>query len=302
MKGKTEVIKEFNEVVNMSAKELETWLKSEDSNSAGWPKDDANEDESETVGHDSGRKIVEILSDNPEKKPEKYTEDQVAHMRKVVSYCKRHLAQETKANSEKSPDEVKKSKSYASLKNWGHDFLKAQASHSSESEQSATPSSELGEQENEENGTEAAHTGDKRKKSDHQAGSNKKKATERTATVTRSKKRQGGSDKDDHEQPNHEDSDGEENNADEGGDEDNEGETQAESDTTPANGPSTGDKVSWEWGGGHPEGTVLEVKEERTTITTKRGNKVSRKGKQADPAVVLDTGSSKAIKLAHELD
>lgn len=40
----------------------------------------------------------------------------------------------------------------------------------------------------------------------------------------------------------------------------------------------------------------------RTTIQTKKGNEVSRKGKPEDPAVVLDTGKSKAIKLNHELN
>lgn len=83
MKNEQDVISEFNEVVNMTAGELEKWLKSDDSESAGWPKE--NED-GETVGHDSGRKIVEILKANPKKNPEKYTEDQVQHMRKVVSY------------------------------------------------------------------------------------------------------------------------------------------------------------------------------------------------------------------------
>lgn len=83
MKGKDQVIQEFNELVNMSASELERWLKSDDSNSAGWPKEDEN---GETVGHDSGRKIVEILKENPEKEAEKYTDEQVEHMRKVVSY------------------------------------------------------------------------------------------------------------------------------------------------------------------------------------------------------------------------
>lgn len=83
MKDNQEVIKEFNELVNMTATDLEKWLKSDDSNSAGWPKET---EDGETVGHDSGRKIVEILNDNPDKDPEKYSEDQIAHMRKVVSY------------------------------------------------------------------------------------------------------------------------------------------------------------------------------------------------------------------------
>jgi hypothetical protein len=83
MKDKNEVIEEFNELINMTASELEKWLKSDDSRSAGWPKEDGG---GESVGHDSGRKIVEILQANPKKEPEKYTEDQVQHMRKVVSY------------------------------------------------------------------------------------------------------------------------------------------------------------------------------------------------------------------------
>lgn len=40
----------------------------------------------------------------------------------------------------------------------------------------------------------------------------------------------------------------------------------------------------------------------RATIETKNGNKVSRDGDEKDPAVVLDTGKSKAIKSAHELN
>lgn len=39
-------------------------------------------------------------------------------MRRVVSYCKRHLAQEGGAKMDPG------SRSYRSLKNWGHDALK----------------------------------------------------------------------------------------------------------------------------------------------------------------------------------
>lgn len=66
----------------------------------------------------SSRHIVDILKNNPDKDPDRYREEDIDHMRKVVSYCKRHLAQE---------EQVKKdtrSKSYKSLKNWGHDALK----------------------------------------------------------------------------------------------------------------------------------------------------------------------------------
>ncbi|KUJ24654.1 uncharacterized protein LY89DRAFT_745616 [Mollisia scopiformis] len=116
VKDNETVIQEFNELVNMSASELEQWLKSEDSTSSGWSKDDGS---GETVGHDSGRKIIEILKKNPKKDPEGYEQDDIDHMRKVVAYCKRHLAQEEKAKKDTD------SKSYKSLKNWGHDALKA---------------------------------------------------------------------------------------------------------------------------------------------------------------------------------
>jgi hypothetical protein len=72
----------------------------------------------ETIGHDSGRKIVAILTKNPKKDPGQYEQDDIDHMRKVVAYCKRHLAQEQKAKQDTE------SKSYKSLKNWGHDAQK----------------------------------------------------------------------------------------------------------------------------------------------------------------------------------
>jgi hypothetical protein len=56
---------------------------------------------------------------NPKEKgrADENTED-IDHMRRVVAYCKRHLAQEEKAKKDTN------SKSYKSLKNWGHDALK----------------------------------------------------------------------------------------------------------------------------------------------------------------------------------
>ncbi len=86
MKDVSEVIREFNDLVNISASDLEAWLKSDDSRSAGWPKRGNEGGDGESVGHDSGRKIVEILKANPQKDPEKYTDEQIGHMRKVVSY------------------------------------------------------------------------------------------------------------------------------------------------------------------------------------------------------------------------
>jgi hypothetical protein len=98
----------------MSAKELQDWLGSDESAGSGWAKNGGTE----TIGHESGRKIVAILDKNPEKDPSKYDQDDIDHMRKVVAYCKRHLAQEEKAKRDED------SKSYKSLKNWGHDAQK----------------------------------------------------------------------------------------------------------------------------------------------------------------------------------
>ena len=63
--GKTdaEVIALFNEQVNMTAGELETWLDDPQSREAGTG-----------VGIESGRRIVEILRKNPDKKPDGYEE------------------------------------------------------------------------------------------------------------------------------------------------------------------------------------------------------------------------------------
>lgn len=50
----------------------------------------------------SGRKIIKILEKNPNKDPSKYDEEDIPHMRKVVAYNKRHLAQESSAKQ--NPD------------------------------------------------------------------------------------------------------------------------------------------------------------------------------------------------------
>ncbi|CAH0037906.1 unnamed protein product [Clonostachys solani] len=321
MKYNSQVVQEFNELVNMTASELEKWLKSGDSNSAGWPKEDSS---GESIGHDSGRKIVEILRANPKKDPTKYSEDHIEHMRKVVSYCKRHLAQEEKANNEKSAEEVKKTKSYASLKNWGHDFLKGKEDDDKHEDEEAKNEGEdeKGEEAGEVEGDK--HAGDKRKQPvKAQKGSKKKRETRKGAAGGQGKKSDKDDASDDDEDEDAEDAEdddnaqqqsngrgankrkeGEKEEEDDDGkkDEDDGGKKANGSGKSAKNGPEPGDTVSWKWGGGHPEGKVLDVKEEKATIKTKRGNEVSRKGSKEDPAVVLDTGKSKAVKAAHELD
>ncbi|WP_299877819.1 DUF2945 domain-containing protein [uncultured Sulfitobacter sp.] len=65
---------------------------------------------------------------------------------------------------------------------------------------------------------------------------------------------------------------------------------------------SEGTKVSWRWGEGRAEGTVLSVFHEKTTRKTK-GNEVTRNGTKDNPALYIkqDDGDS-VLKLASEVD
>lgn len=128
--SREEVIERFNDYVNMSPDELTSWLETPESKEVGWSsatnsKHDPDDTSDESVGHASGRRIVEILTDNPRKDPSKYTDEHVEHMRKVVAYCARHLAQEASLAERKSAEELGEAKSTKSLKNWGHDPVKA---------------------------------------------------------------------------------------------------------------------------------------------------------------------------------
>jgi hypothetical protein len=108
-KSDEQVMKEFNEVVNMTTKELEEWLKTEKSKSVG-----QSDDGGESKGHESGRRIVEIL-----KKDEgDIDQDDIEHIRRVVSYVHRHQAQKPET------EDVEESRWRYSLLNWGHDPLK----------------------------------------------------------------------------------------------------------------------------------------------------------------------------------
>jgi hypothetical protein len=101
---------EFGAAVNMSADELGEWLATDRSKGVGWKGPDGALRES--VGHASGRQIVSILG----KEPRERTDDDYAHMRKVVGFIRRHLAQE--------PANPVTSRWRYSLMNWGHDPLK----------------------------------------------------------------------------------------------------------------------------------------------------------------------------------
>ena len=103
-----EVVGEFGDLVNMPPARLEKWLDSDESRSVG-QKDGGGE----SVGHESGRRIVEILRT----KRGDLSDDDVDHMRKVNGYIKRHMAQGPEGDA-------KESKWRYSLMNWGHDPLK----------------------------------------------------------------------------------------------------------------------------------------------------------------------------------
>ena len=106
--------KDFNEAVNMTPAALEKFLQTAESKEVGWKGPDGKGDE-ESVGHQSGLRIVEIKRT----KKADLTEDDFAHMKKVVSYVHRHLAQGGPA------EDKEHSRWRYSLMNWGHDPMQA---------------------------------------------------------------------------------------------------------------------------------------------------------------------------------
>ena len=106
MDEEKDVEQRFSDAVNMTPEELEEWLATDESQSVGVG-------EGESVGHRSGRRIVEILRT---RKADRTDEDH-EHMRKVAGYVARH--------SEQRPDgDVTGTRWRYSLMNWGHDPLK----------------------------------------------------------------------------------------------------------------------------------------------------------------------------------
>ncbi len=100
---------EFEDAVNMTARELEDWLGTEESQEVGQKSGGGGE----STGHEMGRHIVEILS----KHKADLTETDHERMAKVVGYVHRHLAQR--------PDgDVTQTRWRYSLMNWGHDPTK----------------------------------------------------------------------------------------------------------------------------------------------------------------------------------
>lgn len=101
------VVNEFRQAVNMTKQELNAYLETSESKAVGWGQDDGGE----CVGHESGRRIVSMLERSDEELLE--NEDDLAHMRRVVSYVHRHTAQRHKLQHD-----VADSKWRHSLMNW----------------------------------------------------------------------------------------------------------------------------------------------------------------------------------------
>ena len=101
-----ETLRAFQDAVNMTPAKLERWLDSADSKRVGFKGSDG----AESVGHHSGRRIVELLR---KKKTELAAAD-FAHMKKVAGYVHRHLAQRPEG-------EIGETNWRYSLMNWGHD-------------------------------------------------------------------------------------------------------------------------------------------------------------------------------------
>jgi hypothetical protein len=104
-----ETRKQFADAVNMSADELGDWLGTEQSREVGQKPSGGGE----STGHEMGRRIVHLLSTEPDD----LTEADHEHTEKVVGDVHRHLAQ-------RPSGDVTDTRWRRWLMNWGHDPLK----------------------------------------------------------------------------------------------------------------------------------------------------------------------------------
>ena len=101
-------LRDFRSAVNMTPAALEKWLATGESRAVGITHGEGTE----SVGHHSGRRIVDLLR----KADAVLGPEDLAHMRKVVGYVHRHLAQ-------RPAGDVRHTRWRWSLMNWGHDPL-----------------------------------------------------------------------------------------------------------------------------------------------------------------------------------
>ena len=105
-----EIRREFHRLVNLTDDELAAWLETPQSRRVGM----VRPGETESVGRQSGRKILAIKA----KPVADLSDADYAHMKKVIGYCRRHLAQ-------RPWGDVADTRWRWSLMNWGHDPLKS---------------------------------------------------------------------------------------------------------------------------------------------------------------------------------
>lgn len=92
----------------MSSAQLRDWLETDESRKVGVTR----RGEAESIGRQSARRILEIRA----KPVGDLTEADYAHMKKVIGYARRHLAQ-------RPWGDVTRTRWRWSLMNWGHDPL-----------------------------------------------------------------------------------------------------------------------------------------------------------------------------------
>jgi hypothetical protein len=101
-------IRRFRQVVNLTAAELEAWLRTDASREVGQKRDGG-----ESIGHASGRRILDLLRTDEAD----LGDADIAHMRRVVGFVARHAAQRPRGD-------VSRTRWRYSLMNWGHDPLR----------------------------------------------------------------------------------------------------------------------------------------------------------------------------------
>ena len=108
--NKEEIWEEFQEKQNMTSKELEDWLETDESKNAGKEMDNG-----ETIAHSSGRSILKIKDKNKSD----LTKANWDKINEVIGYYHQNLHE-----SQKPGSDVENSAWHYALKNWGHDALK----------------------------------------------------------------------------------------------------------------------------------------------------------------------------------
>jgi hypothetical protein len=101
--------REFDRLTNLTSPELAAWLERDESRKVGM----IRRGEAESVGRQSARRILAIRATPADE----LSDADYTHMRKVIGYCRRHLAQ-------RPWGDVTNTRWRWSLMNWGHDPVK----------------------------------------------------------------------------------------------------------------------------------------------------------------------------------